>query len=276
MEPVSPELATAVEAAYRAFAGYRLRGALEVCRCPVCVAEPVERGLCTLPLRAMPARLLAEYTHSAHGFDARVADELRHFLPRYFELIAQGDPPSNSGIETCLGRLHAADWRARWPAAEVAVIEAFFAALLRARLGVPPPIDPLGFPVFDGDEAEDVLCMVAHAGGDLAGLLAQWDAERGRAATLHVANIVSKADWLKRRLDNTFWQSCSRRPHVVRAMRAVLAWLLTAEMRERLEHACLAEQDEATAALLAHAEALVMSAIRRGIDDELCLTPTSC
>ena len=52
-------------------------------------------------------------------------------------------------------------------------------------------------------------------------------------------------------------------------MRAVLAWLLTPEMRERLEDACLVEQDEAAAALLSQAESLVMSAIRKGVDDQL-------
>jgi len=117
---VSPELNSVVENAYREFACYRLRGTIAVCRCPVCVAGEVERELCTVPLRAISSRLLAEYTHSAHGFDDRAADELRHFLPRYFELIAADDPPTNTGIETCLGRLHEAAWRVagrrrKWP-----------------------------------------------------------------------------------------------------------------------------------------------------------------
>ena len=52
-------------------------------------------------------------------------------------------------------------------------------------------------------------------------------------------------------------------------MRAVLAWLLTPEMRERLEDACLAEPDEAAAALQSQAESLAVGAIRNGIDDQL-------
>jgi hypothetical protein len=266
---VSPELKSIVENAYREFADYRLTGPLTVCRCPVCVDAQAERELRSVALREMPARLLAEYTHSAHGCEDRAADELRYFLPRYFELIALGDPPSNIGIETCLGRLHDARWRTRWPAAEAAVIEAFLMALLRARLAAPPPIDPTGCPVFESDQVEDVLCMATHAGADLAGLLALCDAERGRAVTLHIANIVSKADWRRQRLENVFWHDSSLRPHIEIAMRAVLSWLLTPEMRERLEDACLAEPDEAAARLLSHAEGLVMSAIRKGIDDQL-------
>jgi len=53
------------------------------------------------------------------------------------------------------------------------------------------------------------------------------------------------------------------------AMHEVLAWLLTPEMRERLEDACLVEQDQAAAGLLSHAEGLVMGAIRKGVHDEL-------
>ncbi len=72
-------------------------------------------------------------------------------------------------------------------------MDAFLAALLRARLAAPLQSDPTGFPVFESDQVEDVLCMATHAGADLAGLLALCDAERGRAATLHIANIVGKA-----------------------------------------------------------------------------------
>ena len=258
---MSPELESVVENAYREFADYRLIGPLTVCRCPVCVDAQAERELRSVPLREMPARLLAEYTHSAHGCDDQAADELRYFLPRYFELIAQGDPPSNLGIETCLGRLHDGELAHALAGRGGRVVDAFLAALLRARLAVPPQIDPTGFPVFESDQVEEVLCMAAHAGGDLAALLALCDADAGRAATLHIANIVGKADWRKARLENTFWHG-SLRPDIEIAMRDVLAWLLTPEMRERLEDACLAEQDQAAAALLSHAESLVMSAIR--------------
>ncbi len=265
---MTPELAAAVENAYCEFTRDRLRGAIAVCNCNVCVSAQDERALCTVPLRQMPSALLAEYTHSAYGWDDRVADELRYFLPRYFELIAQGDPPTNIDIEVCLVRLHDAAYRTKWPASETAAIDTFLAALLRARLSEAPGIDPAGFPRSDGDAVEEVLCMAAHADGDITVLLDIWDADRGRAATLHMANIVGKADWRRQQLESSFW-TMSERPHVDSAMWEVLAWLPRPESRERLEDACMAEQDEAAAALLSHAEGLVMSAIRKGIDDQL-------
>jgi hypothetical protein len=257
---MTPELTIAIENAYREFQRYRLRGVIAVCKCNVCVSDADEKALCTVPLRQISSRLLTEYTQSAHGCDDRAADELRYFLPRYFELIAQDDAPTNTGIETCLGRLHDAQYRTRWPASEVGAIDAFFAALLRAQLAEPPEIDPTGFPVFDPDTADDVLCMVAYAGGDVRPCLSVWDGEDSRAATLHIANIVAKADWFRRRLDNGFWYGNYKRD-TESAMRQVIAWLLREETRARLEAACLAEGDEAAAALLSHAEGLVAGLI---------------
>lgn len=265
---MTPELAAAVENAYREFTRYRLRGAITVCDCNVCVSAKDARALCTVPLRQISSALLSEYTHSAHGWDDRIADEVRYFLPRYFELIAQADPPTNIDIAICLTRLHDAAYRTKWPAAETAVIDNFLVALLQAKLSEAPDIDPAGFPRPGADAVEDMLCMAAHADGDITALLGIWDAGRGRAATLHMANIVGKADWRRQELDSSFW-TMSERPHVNSAMRKVLAWLLRPESRERLEDACMAEQDEAAAALLSHAEGLVMSAILKGIDDQL-------
>lgn len=258
---MTPELSIAVENAYREFSGYRLRGAIAVCKCNVCVSDEDEKALCTVPLRQIPSQLLSEYTLSAHGCDDRVADELRYFLPRYFELIALDDLPTTLGIETCLGRLHDARFRTSWPASEVGAIVAFFAALLRARLAEPPEVDPMGIPAFSRDTAEELLCMVAYAGADMEPCLAVLDVENSRATALHVANIVARADWFRKRLDNGSWYGNYRREDTEATMRQVIAWLLREETRARLEAACLAEQDEAAAALLSHAEGLVAGLI---------------
>jgi hypothetical protein len=102
--------------------------------------------------------------------------------------------------------------------------------------------------------------MVAFAGGDVRPCLSVWDRERSRAATLHIANIVAKADWFRRRLDNGFWYGNYARD-TESAMQQVIAWLLREETRGRLEAACLAEGDAAAAALLSHAEGLVAGLI---------------
>ena len=253
---MSQDLAAAIANAYRAFARYRLKGAISVCKCPVCVDAETERMLCKVPLQQMSSQLLSEYTHSAHGWDDRIADEFRYFLPRYFELIAAKDPPTNISMETSLERLHEANYRANWPVLEIDAVDRYFRALFEVRLTEPIDIDPGDMPCLKTDALEETLCMVAHAGGDIANLLTTWEADRGGTATLHIANIVSNADWHKMRLGNSWWYGVPR-PHTAEAMRLVTAWLLRRETRERLEAACLDEKDPATAALLSYAEGLV-------------------
>jgi len=248
-----------VENAYRVFARYDLRGGVNVCRCNVCVAPEVERELNTVPLRDMSSSLLAEYTCSAHDWDGKTENDFRHYLPRYFELIAAGEPPTNLDEETCLERLHHARYRESWGPLEAGAVDGFFQAMLRARIAAPLQIDAFGWAGYEADGVERLLCMAAHAGTDLDPLLSIWDADLSRNSVLHLANVAAAADWKKRRLRDTWWLGM-RRPHAEAGMQHVIGWLLRWETWERLEQACLREQDDGAAALLSHAEGLVAGA----------------
>ena len=252
-----PDLGTAVANAYRVFARYRLHGRLDVCRCNCCVGPEQERLLLVTPLQEIPSALLAEYTNSAHSWSPQVSEELRYFLPRYFDLLAAGDVPCQLGIEICLARLANVSYRDEWPQPEAKAIDGFFAALLRKRLEEPATfVETGGLPAYHAEAGEDVLCMAAHAGGDMERLLAVWDAVEGREATLRLAQIIGAADWLKKRLRNSSWYDAVS-PRIIAAMDQVIAWLMRPEIRARLEAACLSEADPAAAALLSHAESLV-------------------
>jgi hypothetical protein len=266
---MTPELAAAVENAYRVFARYDLRGGVTVCRCNVCVTPDMERQLNIVPLREMSALLLAEYTHSAHSWDGKTENDFRYYLPRYFELIAAGDPPTNIDEETCLQRLHEAGYLRHWGPTEAGAVDRFLVALLRERLATPFDIDAMGYTGFGEDKAETALCMAAFAGADLSPLLGAWheaawrDDEVGRIAALHLANVVATADWRLRQLRDTWWLHIK---HVEQAMQQVVQWLLRWETWERLEQACLHEPEEGAAALLSHAEGLIAGAHLRRPD----------
>jgi hypothetical protein len=257
---MAPELRAAVETAYGVFASYDLRGGLEVCRCNVCVAPQQEKLLATTPLRDIPATLLAEYTSSAHSWNERVADQLRYFLPRYFDLLALGDEPydGNIGIEICLVRLGGADWRSSWARAELDAIDGFFTALLRAALRSPHPAlaKSRGKASPDENSVEDLLCMMALAGADLPALLAQWDAADDLNAELWRASMIVGADWGTNQLHNLFWFG-RERPQAEAGMATVVNWLRRPATRARLEAACLATADSDAAALLSQAEGIV-------------------
>jgi hypothetical protein len=184
---VTPQLRAVVEDAYDVFAGYTIRHSLTVCHCKVCMDEETERELLRTPLRETPAGMLAAYTNSAHDWDdGPVAREMRHFLPRYLELIALGDAPCSMGIDICLRRLGQAGWRAKWPTREEEIIDRFFDELMVAsleRLGLVRW--PVGWRLaFD---IVDVLTLVVTAGGDLDRVLAVWDAADDPAAATHMA-----------------------------------------------------------------------------------------
>ncbi len=98
-----PALAKAVEHVYQRFAQYRISGPLEVCLCPVCMTEETRAELVSTPLRQISRDLLAEYTNSAHGVP-QDTDQMKYFLPRYLELIAQDDQPDHVGVGTVLMR----------------------------------------------------------------------------------------------------------------------------------------------------------------------------
>lgn len=184
---MTPDLAAAVARAYEVFGTYRLSGTIVYCDCPVCMTAEVAEKLSRLPLKDIEAPLLAEYTNSAHGYDREAIEpEFKHFLPRYFDLIAHCDPPSHLGLETCLTRLRG--YREFWPADEVAAVDAFFDAFVAASVA---QLGLLAWPVglrLEYDMGE-VLGMVILAEGDLERVLAVFDRAPDPQAAVHMASM---------------------------------------------------------------------------------------
>jgi hypothetical protein len=187
--PVTPELQATIDDAYRLFAPYLIGSTLIVCNCNVCMTKEVERELIRMPLRKIPSELLAEYTNSAHSWDDdQVAREMRYFLPRYLELIALGDPPDNLGLDICLRRLRYAQWRTKWAAAEVALLDTFFDRLVEASIQRLAVIAWPRGPALAFDMA-DLLTLVISAEGDLGRVLAVWDRAPDPGAAIHMASL---------------------------------------------------------------------------------------
>jgi hypothetical protein len=252
---MTPELERAVANAAKVFARYSLNGRIIVCKCPVCVSDETERELIRTPLQQVSSGLLSEYTHSAHGWDGKIEDDFRYFLPRYFELIASGDVPSNTGLETCLARMLPAKYREQWPQKEADAIDTFFVALFGAELTRPEVAADFGL-YEAGEGTEAILCCFAHVGGDTQLLLDVWDNTKGRDTDLKIAGMLASADWFKRRLKSSWWLTHDL-AQVKQAMNTVIAWLLTTDTWQRLEAACLNETDDVAAELFSQAESIV-------------------
>ena len=189
---VSPDLDAAVANIYAVFEPYLRRSReLNVCNCPSCISLEDERKLVATPLGDIPAKLLTQYTHAAVTWDERASFEMRYFLPRYCELIAHDEPPSQAGeTSDCLSRLgRYANWRQTWPSSEVTALEKFFVALLQDRLSRIETVSHDSGLFSPRERIEDVLALAITAGAALSPLLATWNTARDPGAVLHMAAI---------------------------------------------------------------------------------------
>lgn len=261
------ELHAAIENAYAVFPEMKWRGRnATVCKC--CVSDLNARDLAKIPRTELDADLIGEYLGSAHHVDeGSAAQEVRHFLPRIFELVAQGEETSLSGNECALIRLGkgALGWgeetyRDVWGRREVEAVDRFLRAYWRDVLSQKP--DVFERPetreiLFDEHRAEEALCMVAKAGGDVAELLALWDEDTSFSATLHLAALVGNATGRSWRpaalleegaLGNAHWED---QPE---AVRLIVNWLCRpAQCRRLLEAFMQAERDSRESVALAEA-----------------------
>lgn len=88
--PFAEGLERLVDRAYETFGVGHVSPGLEVCRCSVCMSEEVRQEIFATPNRLLESRSIREYTNSAHGVPHNLND-LRLLLPRYMELLAQGE-----------------------------------------------------------------------------------------------------------------------------------------------------------------------------------------
>lgn len=240
-----------VEEAYTVFSVYEIAGRLTVCHCDVCMSFETERALTRTPLREVSSSLLAEYTNSAHGYDEdAIATELRHFLPRYFELIAADDPPDYMGLDQCLRRLGEASYRTRWPTREAAIIDDFFDAFLALsteKLEVEEW--PSGWlPAFN---ILDAITMALTAGADVERLIRAIDNASDPGAAVHIAALRRR---IRQTLNGPVLKSAylEDAPHDAAAARFG-AWLMSPRVSARIEAAFFMVDDSHLQEILSNA-----------------------
>ncbi|NOT71104.1 MAG: hypothetical protein HOP09_07390 [Hyphomicrobium sp.] len=226
-------LSAAVAQAYNVFSGYRPGSQLATCRCSMCMDDHTEHLLLTTPLREIQHETLCEYTWSANGLDEPKfnADELRYFLPRYFEFIAGGEWPAFSDPEPTLRQLGTLNYRANWPALEVATVDQFFAALFHSALAKPLSWNKseLG-DALAWSTVEETLCCIAHGGGDMTSLLAAWDHSASPFADDHRAALAASCDDEEEHgLWSPFWSN------QLQDAKIVALWIRRPETIERLQ-----------------------------------------
>jgi hypothetical protein len=179
-------LEAAIQVAYETFGAYQApQGPLDVCT-DCCMDADLEREMRHLPLRQLTEKHFYQYNDSAKS-EVQPADEIKYYLPRMLELLAQGAQLHHS-TEIYLdrvGRCEAGAYSSDEKAALLGFARAFFTQGLAQWA---PDQESL----FQFERAFSILLMWDYAGVPIQPMLNDWLADDREAATL---NFVDSYYW---------------------------------------------------------------------------------
>lgn len=185
-----------VERAYEIFSKYRADRPLDVCTEECCMKVEDEGRLASLPVRQISVELLTTYNDSAKPEKTRI-EEVKHFLPRYLELISEFNFPTHS-TELSFSRLIPFD-KNEWTELELKILETFISDFFTLCLHTYP------IPSFN-DRIENILVMLWHAGFKLDNLLEIWNQTDSLESVLHFNDLYFQGfnDYNKNKLSSFF------------------------------------------------------------------------
>ncbi|ABB63615.1 hypothetical protein WRSd3_03327 [Shigella dysenteriae WRSd3] len=120
MQP-SPAMQALIEQIYHTFHRYPVPKQCVVC-CEYCLSQQEQKALQNTSLRALPYSLINAW-NSSPGPDPQNSDEVRYFLPRLLEFVAQGHFDNIHEVFS-LRRINLAN-KANWRADELAILQQF-------------------------------------------------------------------------------------------------------------------------------------------------------
>ncbi|HII2344549.1 TPA: hypothetical protein ACYZ12_002714 [Escherichia coli] len=120
MQP-SPAMQALIEQIYHTFRRYQVPQKFVVC-CEYCLSQQEQKALRSTSLRAIPYSLINAW-NSSPGPDPQNSDEVRYFLPRLLEFVAQGHF-DNIHVVFSLRRINLAS-KENWRADERAILQRF-------------------------------------------------------------------------------------------------------------------------------------------------------
>lgn len=167
-----------VDLAYEIFSKYRADRPLDVCT-DCCMKIEDEGLLASLPVREIPVDLLSDYNDSAKPEKTRI-EEVKHFLPRYLELISEYKFPSHSA-ELSFSRLVPFD-KTEWTTTELQLLESFATDFFNHTLQTYP------IPSFDG-QIDRIIIMFWRSGIGIDALLTVWEETVSYESSLHFKDL---------------------------------------------------------------------------------------
>lgn len=168
-----------VEQTYKIFENYRIKGSLGVCKV-CCVTDEQEKLLISTPLRKLSLELLTVYNDSAKT-EFQNAEELKYFLPRMLELVAQLQFPSHS-CEICLQRIGMVR-KEEWKKEELELIQTFAEDFFEYCLSIT-------YLSRNSESIDSILIMFDKAKIDIQHLLAIWLKQNNYESSLWYSDII--------------------------------------------------------------------------------------
>jgi len=219
--------ARVVERLYDTFAGYQLP--IHIDYCTYCDTADYEQSLHG-DLRSLPAELVDKYVWDAIHHTGNEED-FKHFLPRVYELLAQGALPF-ADAEMTLGRLGQAGW-ADWVEVEREVVIALLDSIWDDAMRLPdPPVD-----------IDSLGCGLGLAFAGLPPQRVHWrEDDRPLARRRLVEFVLANAEELrKRRLRSAWWSEYEE------VVESVVGWVTAPETSEHLTESLKVDPDHAEA-----------------------------
>ena len=167
-----------IDKSYGLFAKYNPTRPLEVCTNCCMTLEDAEK-LASFPIRQIPKDLLAEYNDSAKPEKTRI-EEVKHFLPRYFDLLEQFEFPTHS-TELSFSRLTPFD-KTEWTKDELELLNQFSVEYFKHCLSIYP------LPSFN-DRIDTILIMFWKASFNVSNLLTIWESDKTKESALHFRDL---------------------------------------------------------------------------------------
>jgi hypothetical protein len=225
---VPSALDMAIDQLYAIFRVYQApKNMLDVC-VGCCMPEPLEKEMRTLRLVQLNAKHFREYNESAKS-RVQPAREIKYFLPRMLQLLAQGAELHHS-TELYLQRMGNCD-PSEYSATERLAIDRFALAYFAEGLSQYPTGSAHRFA---GSSAFDILLMFHLGGVTLEPLLAYWLQTQEPASTLHYAESSYWGFWSTQNVKNAFAQERSG------FCETMQSWMLNTQHRERFAQKLLA------------------------------------
>lgn len=167
-----------IDKSYVLFAKYHPTRPLDICT-DCCMTPEDEAKLASLPVKQIPKDLLADYNDGAKPDKTRI-DEVKHFIPRYFDLVSQFEFPTHS-TQLSFSRLIPFD-KTEWTKEELELLNQFSKEYFKHCLSTYP------IPSFN-DRIDTILIMLWKGGFNVHDLLTIWENERTKESTLHFRDL---------------------------------------------------------------------------------------